>query len=104
MPIIMNIPEKGFYYHFKHDPSIGINHHAYEVIGLGQSTEDNSKYVIYLPICEDTYIDKGNFAMRPLEMFMETITRDGKTMQRFTKISDQGTISKLVEIRDKMYS
>jgi hypothetical protein len=35
-----------FYYHYKHDPK-DLTNFAYEVLGEGHHTEDESKYVIY---------------------------------------------------------
>lgn len=40
MKITKKIPEKGFYYHYKHDPKGEFNNYAYEVVGLGLHTED----------------------------------------------------------------
>lgn len=37
-------------------------------------------------------------------MFMEDVTKDGKTFARFTKITDEKVIAELVKIRDKMYT
>jgi len=36
-------------------------------------------------------------------MFMEEVTRDGKTFPRFKKITDDAVIAQLETIKDKMY-
>jgi hypothetical protein len=36
-------------------------------------------------------------------MFMEEVTKDGKTFARFQKITDPEIIKKLEEIRSQMY-
>ncbi len=40
------IPEKGFYYHYKHDPKKGVEYYAYEVFGVALHTEDGSQIFI----------------------------------------------------------
>ena len=30
----MKLPEKGFYYHYKHDSNLDVNNYSYEVIGV----------------------------------------------------------------------
>lgn len=100
--------KKGFYYHYKHDPSVSVNNYAYEVIGVARHTELQDpaidKFVIYRKIDQSDYFENGKYmAVRPLEMFVSTVEKDGKTMPRFTKIHDQDILRKLVEIRDVMY-
>ncbi len=103
------IPEKGFYYHYKHDPLGSINNYAYEVIGVGHHTEDDCRsidthMVIYRPLYEALVYKAGKmFDLRPLEMFMENITKEGKTLPRFQKITDKKIIAKLEKIKGEMY-
>lgn len=105
----MNTPEKGFYYHYKHDPAGEVNNYAYEVMGVGHHTEDDcreiDKYmVVYRPMYEAFVYKNGKmFDIRPLSMFMEDVTKDGKTFSRFQKITNMEIISKLEKIRDMMY-
>jgi hypothetical protein len=52
-----NIPEPGFYYHYKHDPNGSVNNYAYEVLGIGHHTEDSCRpedeyLVVYRPLYE----------------------------------------------------
>ncbi|MBP6884291.1 MAG: DUF1653 domain-containing protein [Candidatus Pacebacteria bacterium] len=100
--------EKGFYYHYKHDPNGDVNNFAYEVVGFGMHTEmhddPNGVMVIYRPLYEAFVYKKGKwFDVRPLNMFKENVTKDGKTFPRFQKVTDSDTIQKLVDIRDQMY-
>jgi len=64
----MQIPEKGFYYHYKHDESKGFNHHAYEIVGTGKHTEDESIFVVYRPLYEND-LSPQNYYLRPIELF-----------------------------------
>ena len=63
----------GKYRHFKGN--------EYEVIGLAKHTETEEELVIYKAI----HGNKGLWA-RPKNMFLEEITRDGKTFKRFEYI------------------
>lgn len=109
----MHYPEKGFYYHYKHDPAKGVNDYAYEVTGFGHHTEipgdnlDDSAMAMYLPLYDDCdfYIAGKHHALRPLKMFMDkNFEKDGKIIpERFIKITDEKVISELIKIRDEMY-
>ncbi len=102
-------PENGFYYHYKHDPNGPMNTYAYEIMGVGHHTEDDHRpedtyMVVYRPIYEASVYKAGKmFDIRPLEMFLEKVTKDGKTFERFQKISDKKIIAGLEKIRDSMY-
>lgn len=104
----MQIPEPGFYYHYKHDPSGSFNNYAYEVLNIAHHTEveglDESAMVVYRPLYESSVYTAGkHWDARPLDSFMEPVTRDGNTIERFQKITDPDLISKLEKIRDSMY-
>lgn len=106
MEMLTAVPEKGFYYHYKHDPNGSLENYAYEVIGVGHHTEEEGlNMVIYRPLYEGALVWKMGklFDIRPLEMFMEEVTKDDKTFPRFWKITDSEIIAKLREIRDRMY-
>ena len=109
MKIPDKVPEKGFYYHYKHVAGEPINHYAYEVIGVGCHTEDNCRpedatMVIYRPLYEASVYKAGKlYDLRPQEMWMENVIKDGLTMPRFTKITNQSVINALKEIRRQMY-
>lgn len=102
-------PEKGFYYHYKHDPMGEVNNYAYEVLNIAHHTEiddwDKNPFVIYRPLYESSVYKRGkHWDARPLGMFMEAIEKNGKIMPRFTKITDPQIRAKLSEIRDRMYN
>ncbi len=105
----MHQPEKGFYYHYKHDPTGEVNNYAYEVVGIGHHTEQEARpedrnMVVYRPIYEAFVYKNGRmFDLRQLSMFMEIVKKDGKTVPRFAKITDPAAIAELVRIRDRMY-
>ncbi len=100
------VPHVGFYRHYKHNPDTSINNYTYEVIGTGLHTEKPEEFfVVYRPLYEDSSAYQAGklFTLRPLEMWNENVTKDGKTFSRFTKITDQKIISQLIANRDKMY-
>lgn len=66
----------GKYKHFKGN--------EYEVIGIAKHSESLEDYVVYRAL----YGDCGLW-VRPLSMFEETITRDGKTFKRFEYIDEK---------------
>jgi len=99
----MQIPENGFYYHYKHHQEKGFNDHAYEVIGIAQHSEDKSYLVMYKPLYRADWLAPAQCCVRPIEMFFEEVEFEGKTVPRFVKITDPKVISKLTEIRDQMY-
>jgi len=106
MKIPTRFPENGFYYHYKHDSSKSVNNYAYEVVGVGVHTEDEDQYmVVYRPLYEESvaYITGKLFTLRPLDMWMGEVVKDGKTIPRFSGITDSSIISKLEGIREKMY-
>lgn len=110
MKIPTRVPKNGFYYHYKHDPQGAVNHYAYEVVGVGVHTEDDCRpedtsMVVYRPLYEASVYTAGKlFDLRPLEMWMGDVTKDGKTFPRFQEITDAEVIAKLLVIRDQMYS
>jgi hypothetical protein len=65
--------ELGLYRHFKGG--------EYEVVELAQHSETLEWYVVYRAL----YGERGLW-VRPLGMFLETITRDGVTMPRFQRV------------------
>ncbi|MBP6883910.1 MAG: DUF1653 domain-containing protein [Candidatus Pacebacteria bacterium] len=100
------VPVKGFYYHYKHDTSGTINNYAYEVVGVGCHTEENDTFmVIYRPLYESSVYTAGKLCdLRPLGMFMEDVTKDGKTFPRFKLITDETVLSQLEKIKNQMYN
>lgn len=64
-------PASGRYRHFKGG--------EYEVIGVARHSETGEPVVVYRPLYGD-----GGLWVRPLAMFVETVTHDGETVPRFT--------------------
>jgi hypothetical protein len=114
LPPPKQVPEPGFYYHYKHDPNGPVNNYAYEVMGIGFHTEDSVRpgeahFIVYRPLYEASiYQDSKKlgipcFYNRPLEMWMEKVEKSGTRFQRFQKITDFAIIASLEKIRTKMY-
>ena len=66
----------GKYRHFKGN--------EYEVIGVAKHSETLEEMVIYRAL-----YGEGGYWVRPIEMWNEEITRDGKTFKRFTYIEEE---------------
>lgn len=95
--------EKGFYYHFKHNPG-NIFDHAYEVLLIGRDTETEKFVVVYRPLYELDFLENiAEACLRPVEMFNDIIERDGKAFSRFQKITDPEIIKKLEQKSREMY-
>lgn len=104
------VPEKTFYYHYKHDPAGPVQNYAYEVVGVGCHTEDDCRpedanMVVYRPLYEDAFVYKAGKLcdLRPLEMWMGDVVKEGKSTPRFSKITDPEVIAELTKIRAKLY-
>ena len=74
----MNEPLPGRYRHFKGG--------EYEVLGVARHSETDERLVVYRPL----YNDSGLW-VRPVAMFLETVTADGKAVPRFTYLGPTGT-------------
>ena len=110
IPPPKNLPEPGYYYHFKHDPAGPLNNYAYYIYGVGHHTEDNCPAAdafmqVYRPLYENSYAHRngGLFDLRPLQMFYEPAIKDDQPVARFTKITDPGVIAELRAIKARMY-
>lgn len=109
MRVPAKVPDKGFYYHYKHDPALSINNYAYELIGVGIHSEEDCRpedanMAIYLPIYESRAYRAGNFfVIRPLDMFMENVEKNDQSVPRFTKITDEKVILELRRMKGEMY-
>ncbi|MES2226115.1 MAG: DUF1653 domain-containing protein [Patescibacteria group bacterium] len=109
-PAPEHVPEPGFYYHYKHDPLGPENNYAYEVVAVGHHTEEDARpedrfMVAYRPLYDTALVYRLGrmFDLRPLDMFMETVVKDGIEMPRFDKIDDMELISRLKIICAEMY-
>jgi hypothetical protein len=114
LPMPRRVPEPGFYYHYKHDPKGLVNNYAYEVVGVGFHTEDDARpgeehFVCYRPLHESPVYEASKklgipcFDTRPLEMWMSDVEVGGKTLKRFSRITDPAILAELESIRDAMY-
>lgn len=111
----MNIPQPGFYYHYKHDAKDQVNNCAYEVIGVGFHTElkesPDGHFVTYRPLYPEAHVYQVHkklgvpcFDIRPLDKWLEPAPSDGITIPRFRMITDKTIIKELTRIRNNMYS
>ena len=114
LPIPTKVPQCGFYYHYKHDPDSSVENYAYEVIGVGFHTEDDTRpgeehFVIYRPLYKAAvYLVAQKFGVpcfdaRPLLMWMGDVEKEGKIIPRFSLITNSDTIAELEVIKSKMY-
>ena len=65
--------KKGIYRHFK-------TGREYRVLGIAKHTETLEDFVMYEALYENT---TSNFWIRPLKMFTEEVSFEGKTAPRF---------------------
>jgi hypothetical protein len=65
----------GKYQHFKGN--------FYEVIGIAHHSETLEEMVVYRALYEHEKYGDNSLWVRPKEMFLENVTRDGKEMPRF---------------------
>ena len=65
-----------YYRHFKGG--------KYKLLGIAKDSETLEKMVVYQAL-----YGEGDIWVRPEEMFFGTVERDGKVIQRFTKISEE---------------
>lgn len=73
----MALPRPGRYRHYKGG--------EYEVIDIARHSETEELLVVYRPL----YGDRALW-VRPLDMFVETVTTDGNTVPRFARMGDVG--------------
>ncbi len=68
----------GVYKHYKGE--------HYLVLGLGRHSETEERLVVYVPL----YLREGpRIALRPVELFLDEIEVNGKTMPRFTYVGQE---------------
>lgn len=104
------VPEPGYYYHYKHDPQKGVRDYAYFIYGAGSHTEDDcrpeDKFMqVYQPLYEEAFVYRSGklFDLRPLHMFYEPAQWQGKEVARFTRITDPEVIKELRAAKRRMY-
>jgi hypothetical protein len=110
IPPPKQLPEPGYYYHFKHDPQGPVNNYAYYIYGVGHHTEDDCRsedafMQVYRPLYEEAYAYRngGLFDLRPLHMFYDPAEWKGRKVPRFAKIVVPDVIAQLEAIRARMY-
>lgn len=99
----MEIPENGFYLHYKHDPSGEAHNYMYEVVGIARNTEEKTYSVLYRPLYKNDWFAPANYQARPLEMFMETVEVNGSEKPRFERITGSVLIAVLQKVKTEMY-
>lgn len=72
--------QKGIYEHFKGK--------RYEVIDIARHSETMEVMVVYKALYKGNY-PEGSLWVRPLSMFQETVTANGKEVPRFRFISGE---------------
>ena len=98
--ISMQKIQKGFYYHFKHNPGISLNNYAYKVIGTAKHSETEEVTVIYKPMYKNEWLGEAELMSRPIDMFLDTVEKPEYSGLRFRLIEDPEIIAKLSDIRD----
>jgi len=82
----MNYPKNGVYEHYK---SRDDDRRYYQVLGVARNTETEEKLVMYIPLYVIPEHRGLRLQARPLDMFLETVEWEGKTMPRFNYIGDE---------------
>ncbi len=78
----MTYPKKGKYRHFKGG--------EYELLYIARHSENDEPMVVYRALYEGGETPNGDgIWVRPLSMWTETVTRDGKTFARFSYVGDE---------------
>ena len=110
VPPPKELPQPGYYYHFKHDPNGKVNNYAYYIYGVGHHTEADCREAdvfmqVYRPLYEESYAYRngGLYDLRPLHMFYDPAERDGRQVPRFTRITDPAVVAQLSTIKSRMY-
>ena len=95
----MNIPKKGFYVHYKHDPAGAPNNYMYEVIGVGRNTEEETFTVLYRPLYPSDWMPPADFQSRPIEMFFDQVQKGETKVLRFSLIEDPEIVARLEVVK-----
>jgi hypothetical protein len=103
MNMPQDLPAKGFYIHFKHDPNGAPFNYMYEVTGVARNTEDGTLTVLYRPLYKNEWLPPAEYFSRPIEMFTDEVTKDGAAMNRFTQITNPEQILQLDAVRNELY-
>ncbi|AHB41588.1 TPA: DUF1653 domain-containing protein [Patescibacteria group bacterium] len=71
----------GIYQHFKGN--------FYRVISVARHSETLEEMVVYQALYDHPERGKNSLRVRPKQMFLEEVTRDGKIFPRFTFIREE---------------
>ncbi len=87
----MQVPKIGE--HYRHYKSKGGTDHTYEIVGLAKHTEidalgQEAIFVVYKPLynTEILTMNKLDFFVRPLSLFIGSVEVEGTIVARFTKL------------------
>ena len=67
---------KGIYQHYRGN--------RYEVLGVAHHTETLELMVVYRPL----YDTKAELFVRPYDIFVDTVEKDGQVLRRFQKVDE----------------
>ena len=79
-------PPTGVYEHYK---STALDRRYYQVIGFARHTETEEILAVYIPLYVIPEHKGLRLQVRPLSMFMEDVTYDGKKQPRFKYIGPE---------------
>ncbi len=89
--------QNDIYYHFKHiteNPSKNPYYRVYRIIGISvlATNDQYSPHVAYTSVWGNSYEKEtygADFFIRPLDEFLENVSRDGYSGPRFVKIKPE---------------
>jgi hypothetical protein len=80
----MNAPVAGdIYRHYKNKDR------HYEIVGVGKNTETLEDVVVYRALYDSPDFGAKAIWVRPLTMFTENVTVDGREVPRFERVDDR---------------
>ena len=74
---------------YRHYKSIANKPMLYKIIGIAKHTETEELMVVYKPLYSSSWLEEGEFATRPLEMFLQKVVVDGKEIARFELVESK---------------
>lgn len=81
-----NYPNVGVYEHYK---STANDRRYYQILGFARHTETNEVLVVYVPLYVIPEHTGLRLQVRPLDMFMEEVEHNSKTMPRFRYVGPE---------------
>ncbi len=80
-PMIARVPVGAVFEHYKGK--------KYKVLGVGRHTETLGMCVVYQSLYDSAEFGDRAVWIRPLEMFLETVTMDGREIPRFRLVTGE---------------